>query len=63
MVGGKGRGERYKECRREYKELCERKRKEENERWMEVVRQAKTEGRRRTDLGGEQGKEEEEGSK
>lgn len=34
-----GSGEDY---RREYKKICERKRKEENERWMEETREAKT---------------------
>lgn len=29
----KGRGEEYRKEKREYKELCEIKKKEENERW------------------------------
>lgn len=39
-----GRGERYKECKREYNDLCERKKNEESERWLEVAKRARTEG-------------------
>lgn len=39
-----GGGEKYREVKRGYNRLCERKKKEEGERWAEVVKNAKTEG-------------------
>lgn len=37
-------GERYREMKKEYNKMCERKRKEEGERWVEIARSAKTGG-------------------
>lgn len=39
-----GGGERYSEVKREYNRLCERKRREEGDRWMEIVKNARREG-------------------
>lgn len=38
-----GEGKEYKEKRKEYRELCERKKKEENEKWEKCARKAKKE--------------------
>lgn len=43
MEEGRGIGKRYKEIKREYKVLCENKKKEELERWEKEVSEAKTE--------------------
>lgn len=37
-------GERYSEVKRGYNRLCERKRREEGDRWMEIVKNARREG-------------------
>lgn len=37
-------GERYRKMKKEYSKMCERKRKEEGDRWVEIARSAKTEG-------------------
>jgi len=42
--GRRGGGDRYRMVKREYKELCERKRREESERWIELAKNARTEG-------------------
>lgn len=39
-----GGGERYSEVKRGYNRLCERKRREEGDRWMEIVKNARREG-------------------
>jgi len=39
-----GGGERYREIRKEYNKRIEEKKKEENDKWMEKARKAKTEG-------------------
>jgi len=39
----RGGGERYRELRGVYNKLCERKKREESERWEEIIRNAKTE--------------------
>jgi len=39
-----GEGDGYRESKREYNKLCERKKKEESERWTELARKAKSEG-------------------
>lgn len=39
-----GGGERYSEVKRRYNRLCERKRREEGDRWMEIVKNARREG-------------------
>lgn len=41
---GRRESERYKEWRRRYNELCEKKKKEDSEKWLEVAKQAKSEG-------------------
>jgi len=40
---GEERGTRYKKERKEYRELCERKRKEENERWEKEIEEIRSE--------------------
>lgn len=42
--GGRSEGKRYRELKREYNGMCERKKKEESDRWIEVARNAETEG-------------------
>jgi len=42
--GGRGGEDRYRMVKKEYKELCERKRREESERWIELAKKARTEG-------------------
>lgn len=42
--GGRSERERYRELKREYNGMCERKKKEESDRWIEVARNAETEG-------------------
>lgn len=37
-------GQEYRREKREYKELCDRKKQEENERWERKAEEAKTEG-------------------
>jgi len=34
----------FRREKKEYRELCERKKREENERWEEIVKRARTEG-------------------
>lgn len=41
MAGG---GEKYREAKRGYNRLCERKKREEGDNWLEVVKNARTEG-------------------
>lgn len=38
------RGEEYRKEKQEYKEMCERKKKEENERWERMAMEARREG-------------------
>lgn len=38
-----GRGDRYRAVKRGYKKLCERKRREESEKWIKMVKNARTE--------------------
>lgn len=40
-----GEGTKYRGRKREYKELCERKKKEENERWEKEAAEAKSENK------------------
>lgn len=40
---GRSEGERYRELKRKFNRMCERKR-EESERWIEVARKTKMEG-------------------
>ncbi|XP_024884283.1 trichohyalin-like [Temnothorax curvispinosus] len=42
---GKGEAERYRESRKEYREMCDRKKKEEKERMIREIGEAKTEGK------------------
>jgi len=42
--GDGGKGEEYRKKKQDYKELCERKKKEENERWEKQVEEVKREG-------------------
>lgn len=39
-----GGGEKYREAKRGYNRLCERKKREEGDRWLEVVKNARTKG-------------------
>ncbi|XP_011685491.1 PREDICTED: uncharacterized protein LOC105448540 [Wasmannia auropunctata] len=48
-----GEGREYRREKREYKELCELKKWEENERWEKKVKEAKTEGQVWRIVGGE----------
>lgn len=41
MEGG---GEKYREAKRGYNRLCERKKREVGDRWLEVVKNARTKG-------------------
>lgn len=41
---GTGEEGEYKRAKKKYRELCERKKREENERWEKVVEVAKQEG-------------------
>lgn len=41
---GGGDGKRYKEKKREYRKICERKKTEENKKWMRKAQEARTEG-------------------
>lgn len=38
----RGEKERYREGKKEYKKICERKKREDNEKWMEEAKGAKT---------------------
>lgn len=40
--GGRSEEERYRELKRKYNGICERKKKEESDRWTEVARNAET---------------------
>ncbi|XP_024878641.1 trichohyalin-like [Temnothorax curvispinosus] len=42
---GKGEAERYRERRKEYREMCDRKKKKEKERMIREIGEAKTEGK------------------
>lgn len=42
---GKGEGERYRTEKKEYKELCEKKKKKEEKRLMREIGEARTEGK------------------
>lgn len=40
---GEGDGKRYKEKKKEYRKICERKKTEENKKWMRKAQEARTE--------------------
>lgn len=39
-----GDGEKYREAKRGYNRLCEKKKREKGDRWLEVVKNARTKG-------------------
>lgn len=39
-----GDGEMYREAKRGYNRLCEKKKREKGDRWLEVVKNARTKG-------------------
>lgn len=41
---GKEQEQEYKIMKKKYQELCKRKKKEERERWLRIVQEARTEG-------------------
>lgn len=42
---GRGEVERYREKKKEYRKMCERKKKDEKERMIREIEEAKTEGK------------------